>query len=158
MTPQTVSIDGGDSQETGLTTTSGEWFLAGISQTPDVAFPDTAGAGGAARSGVAGGITLSAYSFLTIGSVGDLSGSNLKGPGGSLTVHQQNALRKARAHAAEVLSALTAIKDYLLSLKSTLEVIDPALDRNAELVALLRRFEGGFKRAKKTFLEPDNLV
>merc|ERR1719473_311664 len=136
------------------------WFLAGISDTPDVAFPDTsapnAGVGGAGG----GGITLSAYAFLSIGSLNELSGQKTKekGKGGSLTVHQTNALRKAKAHAAEVLGALEAVKDYLLSLKSTLEEIDPALDNNASLVNVLQRFERSFKRGKQTFLEPDNLV
>jgi len=136
------------------------WFLAGISDTPDVAFPDTS-ASNAGGSGGGGGITLSAYAFLSIGSLGDLAAGNQRTKekgAGSLTVHQANALRKARAHAAEVLGALEAVKDFLLSLKSTLEEIDPALDDNPILVGVLQRFERSFKRGKQTFLEPDNLV
>jgi len=65
---------------------------------------------------------------------------------------------KAVAHAAELLAAFENLKDLLLSLKSTLEHIDPSLDRDEAFVAILQRFERAFRKAKKLFLEPDNLA
>eukprot|EP00929_Paragymnodinium_shiwhaense_P001921 TRINITY_DN102125_c0_g1_i1.p1 TRINITY_DN102125_c0_g1~~TRINITY_DN102125_c0_g1_i1.p1 ORF type:complete len:434 (+),score=106.52 TRINITY_DN102125_c0_g1_i1:114-1415(+) len=66
--------------------------------------------------------------------------------------------RKAAALAAEMLAAFEGVKDMLLSLKSTLDFIDPALDRDEAFVAQLQRFERAFRRAKRFFLEPDNLA
>lgn len=66
--------------------------------------------------------------------------------------------RKAQVHAIELLSAFEAVKDVLLSLKSTLEFIDPALDKDEAFVEHLRRFERAFRRARRLFLEPDNLA
>lgn len=66
--------------------------------------------------------------------------------------------KRSAAHAAELLSAFESIKDMLLSLKSTLEHVDPALDRDQAFVGLLQRFERAFRRAKRLFLEPDNLA
>mmetsp|Transcript_109266 Transcript_109266/g.244068 ORF Transcript_109266/g.244068 Transcript_109266/m.244068 type:complete len:430 (-) Transcript_109266:103-1392(-) len=66
--------------------------------------------------------------------------------------------RKAVGHASELLSAFESVKDVLLSLKSTLEHIDPALDRDPTFVEHLQRFERAFRRAKRLFLEPDNLA
>lgn len=66
--------------------------------------------------------------------------------------------RKAAALAAEMLAAFEGVKDMLVSLKSTLEYIDPALDRDDAFVAQLHRFEKAFRRAKRFFLEPDNLA
>jgi len=66
--------------------------------------------------------------------------------------------KRASAHAEELLGAFEAIKDFLLSLKSTLELIDPALDRDQAFMGQLHRFERCFRRAKRLFLEPDNLA
>jgi len=66
--------------------------------------------------------------------------------------------RKSQVHAAELLTAFECVKDVLLSLKSTLEYIDPALDKDDVFVGHLQRFERAFKRAKRLFLEPDNLA
>ncbi|CAE8638454.1 unnamed protein product, partial [Polarella glacialis] len=66
--------------------------------------------------------------------------------------------RKALGHAAELLAAFENLKDVLLSLKSTLELIDPCLDKDEDFMAILTRFERAFKRAKRLFLEPDNLA
>jgi len=66
--------------------------------------------------------------------------------------------RKSQVHAAELLTAFECVKDVLLSLKSTLEYIDPALDKDEVFVGHLQRFERAFKRAKRLFLEPDNLA
>eukprot|EP00441_Pelagodinium_beii_P026160 CAMPEP_0197658218 /NCGR_PEP_ID=MMETSP1338-20131121/45107_1 /TAXON_ID=43686 ORGANISM="Pelagodinium beii, Strain RCC1491" /NCGR_SAMPLE_ID=MMETSP1338 /ASSEMBLY_ACC=CAM_ASM_000754 /LENGTH=432 /DNA_ID=CAMNT_0043234767 /DNA_START=54 /DNA_END=1352 /DNA_ORIENTATION=+ len=69
-----------------------------------------------------------------------------------------NLAQKGVVHAAELLAAFESLKDVLLSLKSTLEHIDPSLDRDEAFVAILQRFERAFKRAKRLFLEPDNLA
>ena len=45
-----------------------------------------------------------------------------------------------------------------MSLKSTLEHIDPALDKDDAFVATLQRFERAFRRSRRLFLEPDNLA
>uniref|UniRef100_A0A7S0AA51 Uncharacterized protein n=1 Tax=Pyrodinium bahamense TaxID=73915 RepID=A0A7S0AA51_9DINO len=66
--------------------------------------------------------------------------------------------RRAAGHAAELLTAFEGVKDVLLSLKSTLEHIDPALDKDEAFVSHLQRFERAFRRAKRLFLEPDNLA
>jgi len=66
--------------------------------------------------------------------------------------------RKSQVHATELLTAFECVKDVLLSLKSTLEYIDPALDKDEVFVGHLVRFERAFKRAKRLFLEPDNLA
>mmetsp|Transcript_48719 Transcript_48719/g.139325 ORF Transcript_48719/g.139325 Transcript_48719/m.139325 type:complete len:439 (+) Transcript_48719:86-1402(+) len=66
--------------------------------------------------------------------------------------------RKAALHAVELLDAFEGVKDVLLSLKSTLERIDPALDRDEVFVGYLQRFERAFRRSKKLFLEPENLA
>lgn len=66
--------------------------------------------------------------------------------------------RRAAKHATELLVAFEGIKDVLLSLKSTLEHLDPALDRDQAFVQSLLRFEKAFAMAKRLFLEPDNLA
>eukprot|EP00930_Biecheleria_cincta_P069343 TRINITY_DN57095_c0_g1_i1.p1 TRINITY_DN57095_c0_g1~~TRINITY_DN57095_c0_g1_i1.p1 ORF type:complete len:446 (-),score=93.53 TRINITY_DN57095_c0_g1_i1:19-1281(-) len=66
--------------------------------------------------------------------------------------------KRAVAHAGELISAFENVKDVLMSLKSTLEHIDPALDRDETFVSMLQRFERAFKRSKRLFLEPDNLA
>lgn len=66
--------------------------------------------------------------------------------------------RRAAKHATELLVAFEGVKDVLLSLKSTLEHLDPALDRDQVFVASLLRFERAFAMAKRLFLEPDNLA
>ena len=45
-----------------------------------------------------------------------------------------------------------------MSLKTTLEHIDPALDKDEAFVATLQRFERAFRRSRRLFLEPDNLA
>lgn len=65
---------------------------------------------------------------------------------------------KARNHALELLAAFEAVKDQLLSCKASLEHIDAALDQDEVFVRLLMRFERAYKKAKKLFLEPDNLA
>merc|ERR1712060_660784 len=57
--------------------------------------------------------------------------------------------KRSAAHAEELLAAFEAIKDFLLSLKSTLEHVDPALDRDQVFMAHLQRFERVFKRSKR---------
>lgn len=65
---------------------------------------------------------------------------------------------KASKHAVELLGAFESIKDMLLSLKSCLELVDPCLDQDEGFIEQLKRFERAFRRAKKLFLEPDNLA
>lgn len=65
---------------------------------------------------------------------------------------------KAVSHAAELLTAFEGVKDLLLSLKSTLEYIDPALDEDEAFCSVLLRFEKAFRRSKRLFLEPENLA
>merc|ERR1711879_899212 len=73
-------------------------------------------------------------------------------------VKENEVQKRAASYAAELLSAFEGIKDMLLSLKSTLEYIDPALDRDEAFVAQLQRFERAFRKAKRLFLEPTNLA
>jgi hypothetical protein len=136
------------------------YFLSGISATPEVAYPDagTSGSssmaqglasfknkekGDAAKSGMA----LQAYSFRLLGPLTPVQT-------GPVTQAQARALHHAKA----VLQAFDDVKNYLLSLKTKLEYIDPHLDRNAELHTVLSAYESSFKKAKRLFLEPGNLV
>lgn len=162
--------------------------LAGLSTTPDVVFPDHQARAppspmatkdmvltGTNASGK--GLPLDAYAFKLLGaSVGDakatakqqaiaekaktLGASQSSGNlGKQLQQKVQTQLHgKSQVHAVELLSAFENIKDILLSLKSTLEYIDPALDRDDVFVGHFQRFERSFKRAKRLFLEPDNLA
>jgi len=66
--------------------------------------------------------------------------------------------QQAVMHAVELLAAFEDVKDLLLSLKSTLEYIDPALDHDEKLTFRLRRFERAYRKAKRLFFEPDNLA
>jgi len=66
--------------------------------------------------------------------------------------------RRVGWHATEMLAAFEDVKDMLLSLKSTLDFIDPALDDDKKFVACLHRLERAFRRSKRLFLEPDNLA
>lgn len=131
------------------------------------------------------GVTLDAYAFKLMGlSSGDASaklrtlsasqggkagrgqsmGASASGRGGISSApatglaKESHLSRKATHHAKELLTAFENVKDLLLSLKSTLEHIDPALDHDDVLVAHLQRFERAFKRAKRLYLEPDNLA
>lgn len=73
-------------------------------------------------------------------------------------VKESHTHKKSANHAAELLSAFEGVKDMLLSLKSTLEYIDPGLDEDEAFVATIERFERAFRKAKRSFLEPDNLA
>merc|ERR1712228_1109775 len=64
----------------------------------------------------------------------------------------------AASHAKELLAAFENIKDLLLSLKTTLEYIDPALDQDKAFVSHLLRFQQAFRKSKRLLLEPDNLA
>merc|ERR1712232_833054 len=64
----------------------------------------------------------------------------------------------AASHAMELLVAFEGIKDLLLSLKSTLEYIDPGLDQDQAFVSQLLRFQKAFRKSKRLLLEPDNLA
>jgi len=66
--------------------------------------------------------------------------------------------QQAAKIAVELLAAFEDVKDLLLSLKSTLEYIDPALDHDEKLTFRLRRFERAYRKAKRLFFEPDNLA
>lgn len=91
--------------------------------------------------------------------VGNNGGAgNLTATGKPILAKESHLHRKSQAHAVELLTAFEGVKDVLLSLKSTLEYIDPALDRDEAFVGHLQRFERAFKRAKRLFLEPDNLA
>jgi len=160
--------------------------ISGLSSTPEVAFPDhQSRAAPAVPQDLQGGsasrtMPLDTYAFKLLGaSTGDASAaakqrwqmraaeaagqvgksaSNLGG-GAIMPVIKESALhRKSQVHAAELLTAFECVKDVLLSLKSTLEYIDPALDKDDVFVGHLVRFERAFKRAKKLYLEPDNLA
>ena len=55
--------------------------------------------------------------------------------------------------------AFEGVKDILLDLQTAdLMLVNPALDKNKNLVEVLGRFESTFKKAKKLYLEPDNLI
>lgn len=160
--------------------------LSGLSSTPEVNFPDHEARGApppAARdNGARDGsvLALDTYAFKLLGaSVGDAnaaskqriqmtsglslqagkSGSLKLGAGAKMPAIKESQLhRKSQVHAAELLTSFECVKDVLLSLKSTLEYIDPALDKDEVFVGHLQRFERAFKRAKRLFLEPDNLA
>lgn len=160
--------------------------LSGLSSTPEVNFPDHEARGApppASMQGMGKGdgsvLALDTYAFKLLGaSVGDAnaaskqriqmtsgaaqagkSGSLKLGAGAKMPVIKESQLhRKSQVHAAELLTAFECVKDVLLSLKSTLEYIDPALDKDEVFVGHLQRFERAFKRAKRLFLEPDNLA
>jgi hypothetical protein len=137
------------------------YFLSGISATPEVAFPDAGASGSASMAqGLASfrskekgaaapksGMALQAYSFRLLGPLTPVQT-------GPVTQAQARALHHAKA----VLQAFDDVKDYLFSLKSKLEYIDPHLDRNPELHTVLSAYESSFKKAKRLFLEPGNLV
>lgn len=149
--------------------------LEGVSSTPEVSFPDHQSqhaphASGAASRDGAKGMTLDAYAFKLLGgSVAriDPKASQISleatagGRGGPVAANgfkENEFSRRAATHAAELLSTFEAVKDVLLALKSTLERIDPALDKDEVFVGYLQRFERAFRRAKRLFLEPDNLA
>lgn len=154
-----------------------ESCLAGLSSTPNVTFPDDLSSGqsqghaiGQSTVGSSTGTSLHAYAFRLMGSLGEAAPSpgatggaapptskKEKGPAAHGPPPSMLS-RKAPNHANELLTAFENIKDYLLSLKSTLESMDAALDQNEELLGHLVRFERAFKRSKRLFLEPDNLV
>jgi len=158
-------------------TTTMESCLAGLSSTPNVTFPDDGGSGnapghvmGQSTVGSNTGTSLHAYAFRLMGSMGEPA-QPAPAPGSDKPAKKTTGAskapngpppsmlsRKAPNHASELLTAFENIKDYLLSLKSTLETMDPALDQNEELLGHLVRFERSFKRSKRLFLEPDNLV
>lgn len=134
------------------------------------------------------GMTLDAYSFKLLGSsVGDaVASGKLKANSGNgqagrakmaqslgshsmdvsalsaklMTVNgkESGLSSKAALHAAELLGAFEAVKDVLLMLKANLEHIDPALDKDEVFVQHFQRLERSFKKAKRLFLEPDNLA
>jgi hypothetical protein len=148
-----------------------ESCLAGLSSTPNVTFPDDGSSGhsqghgmGQSTVGSQTGTSLHAYAFRLMGSLGEPAPA----PGSDKSTKKTSVTsggpppsmlsRKAPNHAGELLTAFENIKDYLLSLKSTLEMMDAALDQNEELLGHLVRFERAFKRSKRLFLEPDNLV
>jgi len=139
-------------------------------------------------SGSAKGVTLDAYAFKLLGaSVGDAvaagklhadSGNGQAGRAkmvcslgahsGSLSslqaaphaegMEESQLSHRAVGHAVELLSAFEGVKDVLLSLKSSLDEIDPALDSDPDFVRYFQRLEHAFRRAKRLFLEPDNLA
>jgi hypothetical protein len=127
------------------------------------------------------GMTLDTYAFKLLGaSVGDAKAASkqrykmtaqangtaaqtsksttLSGAAKMQAIKESHLHRKSQVHAVELLQAFECVKDVLLSLKSTLEYIDPALDKDEVFVGHLVRFERCFKRAKRLFLEPDNLA
>jgi hypothetical protein len=161
--------------------------LKGLSDTPEVVFPDHQARAAAPQSPMdmqsskdGKGLALDTYAFKLLGaSVGDAkaadkqrqqmtmqssgmqgkSGSANRGGGAKMPMIKESHLhKKSQVHAAELLTAFECVKDVLLSLKSTLEYIDPALDKDEVFVGHLTRFERTFKRAKRLFLEPDNLA
>jgi len=162
--------------------------IAGLSSTPEVNFPDHQARGAPPSpqdmqmvgSKDSQGLGLDTYAFKLLGaSAGDakaaakqrvrmsaqLSGTATQARKGNLgggvkmpIIKESQLHQKSQAHAAELLTAFECVKDVLLSLKSTLEYIDPALDKDDVFVQHLQRFERAFKRAKRLFLEPDNLA
>lgn len=161
--------------------------LSGLSSTPEVVFPDHQAQGAPppptaqdTRDGK--GMTLDTYAFKLLGaSVGDAKAAGkqrdkmtaqangtmpqtsnktatLSGAAKMQAIKESHLHRKSQVHAVELLQAFECVKDVLLSLKSTLEYIDPALDKDEVFVGHLVRFERSFKRAKRLFLEPDNLA
>lgn len=125
----------------------------------------------ASSPGLQKGMTLDAYAFRLLGaSAGDAVAAGklpwgiehapeaYKGRRPTQAPKSSDLHRKAESHGAELLGAFEAVKDVLLSLKSTLEYVDPALDQDEKFVGHLQRFERAFRRTKRQFLEPDNLA
>merc|ERR1719387_1678258 len=134
--------------------------LSGLSSAPDVSFPQCGQADekeeGNPRATESKGMPLNAYAFRLLGSSDGAAGATPAAPEGP---HKHSEVhRKAEVHAAELLAAFESVKDMLLSLKSTLEYINPALDKDTALLEQLQRFERAFRRAKRLCMEPDNLV
>eukprot|EP00392_Amoebophrya_sp_AT5.2_P016114 g16357.t1 len=67
--------------------------------------------------------------------------------------------KSSATRAVELLSAFEAVKDILLAIQEAdLMVLNPALDQHPSLTETLATFEKSFKKCKKIFLEPDNLI
>jgi len=140
------------------------YLLEKLSSAPNVLFPDhqvTANEAStllgshalAPRDGQ--GVPLESYAFKLLGTSGEANQANARGEGNA---RGGDLAQKAADHANELLSAFESLKDMLMSLKSTLEHIDPALDKDDAFVATLQRFERAFRRSRRLFLEPDNLA
>lgn len=129
-----------------------DFFLFGLSGTPEVAFPESTAGAAASLGGSAGtkqggsGIGLEAYSFRMLG--------QLVHKGQGMSSAQSKALSLAKA----VLRAFDDVKEFLLSVKPQLECIDANLDRNADLITYLTRYEATVRKARRLLMEPGNLV
>jgi hypothetical protein len=159
---------------------AGNHCLEGLSATPEVSFPNykrevlplddyafkllgvsvgdavAAGVKEADASAAGRGLTLSGTA-----SLGDTRSATATGgvaPPSGPKAKESQIHRKAAQHASGLFSAFEGVKDMLLSLKSSLEHIDPALDEDQEFVKQLQCFERAFRKSKRLFLEPDNLV
>lgn len=144
--------------------------LEGVSQTPEVAFPAqkpppaspksrslTASMLPAAGAGDAGkGLTLDQYGFKLLGTSMEGAAADRLRRGYSQKPGEFQ--KRAEAAATELLAAFEAVKELLLSLKGSLEAIDPSLDGDEGFVGYVVRYERAFRRAKRLFLEPDNLA
>mmetsp|Transcript_11163 Transcript_11163/g.20287 ORF Transcript_11163/g.20287 Transcript_11163/m.20287 type:complete len:434 (-) Transcript_11163:71-1372(-) len=119
------------------------------------------------------GMTLDDYAFKLLGLSSRMDTAGTKAAMAAKTGVTEFASRSASApaghegsvverrvgwHASEMLAAFEDVKDMLLSLKSTLDFIDPSLDNDKKFVACLHRLERAFRRSKRLFLEPDNLA
>lgn len=159
---------------------AGNHCLEGLSATPEVSFPNykrevlslddyafkllgvsvgdavAAGVKEADASAAGRGLTLSGTA-----SLGDTLSAKATGgvaPPSVPKAKDSEIHRKAAQHASGLFAAFEGVKDMLLSLKSSLEHIDPALDEDQEFVKQLQRFERAFRKSKRLFLEPDNLA
>eukprot|EP00439_Symbiodinium_sp_Y106_P012858 s6045_g1.t2 len=112
------------------------YLLEKLSSAPNVLFPDhqvTANEAStllgshalAPRDGQ--GVPLESYAFKLLGTSGEANQANARGEGNA---RGGDLAQKAADHANELLSAFESLQDMLMSLKSTLEHIDPALDKD----------------------------
>jgi len=135
------------------------YLLEKLSSAPNVVFPDHQVTANEASTLLGShtlapreqnGVPLESYAFKLLGTSGETARQD--------TSTRGDLAQKAAHHANELLSAFEGLKDMLMSLKSTLEHIDPHLDKDEAFVATLQRFEKAFRRSRRLFLEPDNLA
>ncbi|CAE7295055.1 unnamed protein product [Symbiodinium natans] len=150
----------GEKMEKSPQSPSQPYLLETLSKAPNVLFPDHQVSAAEASTLLGShalapregqGVPLESYAFKLLGTSGEANTHREGNPRGDLA-------QKAADHANELLSAFENLKDMLMSLKTTLEHIDPALDKDEAFVATLQRFERAFRRSRRLFLEPDNLA
>jgi hypothetical protein len=141
--------------------------LEGLSLTPEVAFPAQKPPPASTMQRTlqmpndpgdgAKGLSLDEYAFKLLGTSAEGAAADRARPGAAQERHG-DFQKKAAAAATELLAAFEGAKDFLLSMKGSLETIGPSLDSDEAFMGHIQRYERAFRRAKRIFLEPDNLA